>query len=50
MFELKDAAFKILLFDLPGGTVGKNPLARAGDTGSIPDLGKIPHAAEQLSP
>ena len=24
----------------PGGSVVKNPLANAGDTGSIPDLGR----------
>ena len=35
--------------DFPGGTVVKNPPANAGDTGSIPWSGKIPHAAEQLS-
>ena len=28
----------------------KNPPANAGDTGSSPDPGKIPHATEQLSP
>ena len=26
--------------DFPGGTVGKNPPASAGDTGSIPGLGR----------
>ena len=42
---------KIVHFgDLPGGTVVKNPPANAGDTGSIPGLGKIPHATEQLNP
>jgi len=34
--------------DFPDGPVVKNPLANAGDTGSI--LGNIPHTAEQLSP
>ena len=34
----------------PGGAVVKNPPANAGDTGSKPRSGKIPHAAEQLSP
>ena len=34
----------------PGGSVEKSPPASAGDVGSIPDLGKIPQAAEQLSP
>ena len=38
------------VLDFPGGSVVKNPPASAGDTGSIPDSGKIPHAAEQLSP
>ena len=37
------------LSDFPGGTVVKNPPANAGDTGSVPGLGKIPHAVEQLS-
>ena len=36
--------------DFPGGPVVKNPLANAGDTGSIPGPWKIPHAMEQLSP
>ena len=35
--------------DFPGGAVVKNPPANAGDTGSSPGPGKIPHAAEQLS-
>ena len=34
----------------PGGAVVKNPPANAGDTGSSPGLGSIPHATEQLSP
>ena len=35
--------------DFPGTPVVKNPLANAGDTGSIPSLGtKISHASEQL--
>ena len=33
----------------PGGAVVKNSPANAGDMGSSPGLGKIPHAAEQLS-
>ena len=37
-------------WDLPGGTVVKNPPANAGGTGSIPGPGKFPHTAEQLSP
>ena len=28
----------------------KNLLANAGDTGSFPSLGKIPHTVEQLNP
>ena len=32
--------FKRPLRDFPGGTVVKNPLANAGDTGSIPGLGR----------
>ena len=35
---------------LPGGSVVKNLPANAGDTGSSPGPGKIPHATEQLSP
>ena len=27
----------------------RNPPANAGDMGSFPDLGRIPHAMEQLS-
>ena len=34
----------------PGGSVVKNPPANAGDVGPISGLGKIPQAAEQLSP
>ena len=34
----------------PGGPVVKNPPANAGDTGSMPGSGKIPHASEQRSP
>ena len=38
--------------DFPGGTVVKNPPARAGDTRHRFNLwsGKIPHTSEQLSP
>ena len=36
--------------DFPGGAVDKNLCARAGDTGSIPDLGRFPQAEKQLSP
>ena len=38
------------LWGFPGGAVVKNPPANAGDTGSSPGPGKIPHAAEQFSP
>ena len=34
----------------PGGAVVKNPPANAGENGFEPWSGKIPHAAEQLSP
>ena len=37
-------------WDVSGGAVVKNLPANAGDTGLIPGPGKIPHAAEQLSP
>ena len=36
--------------DFPGGAVVENLPANAGDTGSSPVSGKIPHAAEQVSP
>ena len=41
---------KILAKGFPGGTVVKNLPANAEDTGVSPWSGKIPHAAEQLSP
>ena len=41
--ELKD-------LDYPDGPVVKNWPASAGDTGSIPVSGKIPHATRHLSP
>ena len=28
------------MWDFPGGSVAKNPLARAGDMGSVSDLGR----------
>ena len=34
----------------PGGAVVESPSANAGDTGSKPWSGNIPHAAEQLGP
>ena len=34
--------------DFPGGAVDENPPASTGNIGLIP--GKIPHAAEPLSP
>ena len=40
----------MIMRDFRGGTVVKNPPANAGDMGSISWSGKIPHAAEQLSP
>jgi len=30
----------VRVFGFPGGSVVKNPPANAGDTGSIPDLGR----------
>ena len=33
------SSIKMLVLDFPGSPVVKNPLANAGDTGSIPDLG-----------
>ena len=42
-----------MVWDFPGGTVDKNPPANAGDTGSIPGLGRFhnygsPHALEPV--
>ena len=34
----------------PGGALGGNLPANAGDTGLIPGPGRFPHAAEQLGP
>ena len=31
------------------GSLVNNPPAKAGDTGSIPDPGRFPHAEQQLS-
>ena len=36
--------------DFPGGAVVKSQPANAGEHGFDPWTGKIPHAAEQLSP
>ena len=36
--------------DFPRGSVVKHLPANAGDTGSSPGPGRIPHAVEQLSP
>ena len=41
---------KLIHTDFPGGAVIKNLPANAGNMGLIPGPGKIPHAAEQLSP
>ena len=40
---------KAIYWGFPGGLVVKNLPASAGDTGSIPDLGRTPHASGQLS-
>ena len=32
---------EVVVLGFPGGSVVKNPSANAGDTGSIPDLGKF---------
>ena len=37
----KKIFFKQSVRDFPGGTVVKNPPANAGDTGSIPGLGRF---------
>ena len=37
-----DVWYSILSWDFPGGTVVKNMLANAGDTGSAPELGRYP--------
>ena len=41
---------KRLVEGFPGGAVVENLPANAGDMGSEPWSGKIPHAAEQLGP
>ena len=33
--------FKYFIQDVPGGSVVKNPTTNAGDTGSIPGLGRF---------
>ena len=38
------------MWDFPGGSVVKNPLANAGDMGSIPALGRSHMPWKQLSP
>ena len=46
-----DKFFLIRTFkDFPGGAVVGNSSANAGDTGSTPGPGVIPHAVEQLGP
>ena len=40
MFQYNSDGLKIWWWDLPGGTVVKNPPANAGDTGSIPGPGR----------
>ena len=40
---------KMVSRGFPGGLVVKNPPANTGDTGSIPRLGRPPHAMEQIS-
>ena len=42
--------FKKRIRGFPGGAVVENLPANAGDTGSSPGSGRIPHAAEQLGP
>ena len=44
-----DLDFKKEIRDLPGGTE-KNPPAKAGDTGSIPGLGRFHMPRSNLSP
>ena len=50
LLELDNKHQKALTQGFPGGAVVRNPPANAGDTGSSPWSGKIPHAVEQLSP
>ena len=40
----------VTLGDFPGGTVDKNPPANAGDTGSVPSLGRSHVPQSKLSP
>ena len=44
------SSVKWVMKDFYGGPVVKNLSANAGDMGSIPGPGKIPHATEQLRP
>ena len=44
-----NSLLKTFLLDFSGGIVDKNPPANAGDTASIPGLGKIPQTMGQLS-
>ena len=43
-------SLKSIFRGFPGGAVVENLPANAGDTGSEPWSGRIPHAAEQLGP
>ena len=47
---MKKLSFKKMKWGFPGGTVVKNPPAKCRGHGFEPWSGKIPHAAEQLSP
>lgn len=46
----KTAGKKIHSLDFPGGRVGNNLPANAGNTGSIPGLEKSPQAEKKLKP
>ena len=49
-FQKININLKIILRGFPSGTVAKNPPAKAGDTGSIPGLGRSHMPRGQLKP
>ena len=49
-FQKRNINLKIILRDFRSGTVAKNPPAKAGDTGSIPGLGRSHMPRGQLKP
>ena len=50
LWPLLQCSLRVKFLDFPGGPVVKNLPPSAGDTGSIPGVGRFPHAEGQLSP